>query len=674
MAKVTSGKRSVGRRGFIKGAAAGAAALAAHTTSVVAQQPVAQAPPPGPAAAPPSSAQLARDTSATPPTVQPARFVENPQSDYMVDVIRALGFDYAAANPGSSFEGLHESIINYGDNKAPEFLTALHEESSVAMAHGYAKVEGRPMLVLLHGVIGIQHGSMAIYNAYCDRVPIFMIAGVDIEGAVPAHNATDMANMTRGYVKWDYQPDSLAQFTTGMFRAYKLMMTPPMAPVLLVADSRIQKDPITQRPPIGKLVMPSPPAADLASVREIARMLVAAQNPRVNAGRAVRTDAGLRQMVELAELLQMPVNVGGDRINFPSHHPLGGNGAGQADLILMLEAAGGGGGAAGAAADVKRISISTAETLATANYNVLGNPVQADLVATGDPEATLPSLIEEVKKLVTADRRAAFEQRGKRHADANRQARQQFIDQARYGWDSSPISTARITAELWPLIKNEDWSLVSPANFFSSWPLRLWEMSKTYQLSWRAGRRWHGLRRAGGGGRGAGAAEAWPAADQHPVRRRSELRARCAVDRRPPSDPAAHRHAQQPRLSPGSDVRAADVRGPQPWREERAHRDDLVAAEHRLRADGQELRYVRGRADREPEGSGARLHSRDCARQERRAGAHRRRHAATVKADAETLSGVAVRVSFSLGPDCATALVSTCSCADTRGDRRSRSR
>ncbi len=502
MAKVTSGKRSVGRRGFIKGAAAGAAALAAHTTSVVAQQPVAQAPPPGPAAAPPSSAQLARDTSATPPTVQPARFVENPQSDYMVDVIRALGFDYAAANPGSSFEGLHESIINYGDNKAPEFLTALHEESSVAMAHGYAKVEGRPMLVLLHGVIGIQHGSMAIYNAYCDRVPIFMIAGVDIEGAVPAHNATDMANMTRGYVKWDYQPDSLAQFTTGMFRAYKLMMTPPMAPVLLVADSRIQKDPITQRPPIGKLVMPSPPAADLGSVREIARMLVAAQNPRVNAGRAVRTDAGLRQMVELADLLQMPVNVGGDRINFPSHHPLGGNGAGQADLILMLEAAGGGGGAAGAAADVKRISISTAETLATANYNVLGNPVQADMVATGDPEATLPSLIEEVKKLVTADRRAAFEQRGKRHADANRQARQQFIDQARYGWDSSPVSTARITAELWPLIKNEDWSLVSPANFFSSWPLRLWEMSKTYRY----------LGGQGGGGMGYGAPAAVGAA------------------------------------------------------------------------------------------------------------------------------------------------------------------
>ncbi len=500
MAKVTSGQRSVGRRGFIKGATIGAAALVAPIPSVAAQQSVAQVPTAGTAAAPPSSAQLARDTSATPPAVQPGRFIENPQSDYMVDVIRALGFDYVAANPGSSFEGLHESIINYGDNKSPEFLTALHEESSVAMAHGYAKVEGRPMLVLLHGVIGIQHGSMAVYNAYCDRVPIFMIAGVDVEGAVPAHNATDMAAMTRGYVKWDYQPDNLAQFTNGMFRAFKLMMTPPMAPVLLIADSRIQKDPISQRPPIGKLVMPAAPAADLGSVREIARMLVGAQNPRVIAGRAVRTDAGLRHIVELAELLQMPVNVGGDRINFPSHHPLGGNGAGQADVLLMLEAGGGGGG--GAVADARRISISTAEMLATANYNVLGNPVQADLVATGDPEATLPSLIEEVKELMTAERRGAFEQRGKTHADANRQARRQFIDQARYGWDSSPISTARITAELWPLLKNEDWSLVSPANFFGSWPLRLWEMNRTYRY----------LGGQGGGGMGYGAPAAVGAA------------------------------------------------------------------------------------------------------------------------------------------------------------------
>lgn len=495
-----SSKRPVGRRGFIKGAAVAGAALVARP-AVGAQQ--SEATPQAPPAAPPSETQLSRDTATPPPQVQASRHVENPQSDYMVDVITALGIEYLAANPGSSFEGLHESIINYGEGRNLELLTALHEESSVAMAHGYAKAEGKPMGAILHGVIGIQHAAMAIYNAYCDRVPVFMIAGVDIEGAVPAHNATDMASLARGYVKWDYQPDNLQQFTNGMFRAYRLMMTPPMAPVLIVADSRIQKDPITRRPPIPKLVMPAPPAADLGSVREIARMLVAAENPRIQAGRAVRTQGGIEMMVELAELLQMPVSVGGDRVNFPSRHALGGNGAGTPDLILMLEAAGGGGPGGGTQGPApRRISVSTAEMLATANFNVLGNPAQADLVVAADPEASLPALIEEVKKLVTPDRRAFFESRGKRHAEANLHARQQMIEQARFGWDSSPISTARVTAELWPLIENEDWSLVSPASFFSSWPLRLWDMNKTYSY----------LGGQGGGGMGYGAPAAVGAA------------------------------------------------------------------------------------------------------------------------------------------------------------------
>jgi thiamine pyrophosphate-dependent acetolactate synthase large subunit-like protein len=167
----------------------------------------------------------------------------------------------------------------------------------------------------------------------------------------------------------------------------------------------------------------------------------------------------------------------------------------------MLEAAGGR-GPGGESGNVKRISISTAELLATHNYNVLGSPAQAELVVAADPEASLPALIEEVKKLVTPDRKAFFQQRGKKHVEANAEARKQLIDQARYGWDSSPISTARVTAELWPLIKNEDYSLVSPASFFSSWPLRLWDMQKTYSY----------LGGQGGGGMGYGAPAAVGAA------------------------------------------------------------------------------------------------------------------------------------------------------------------
>src|SRR5436190_12051571 len=165
------------RRRFLKGAAVSAAALVANAAPVAAEPEQPPAAPPRPAPAAQSNAQLSADTEPPPRRAVSSRIVERPASDFMVDVIKSLGFEYAACNPGSSFEGLHESIINYGDNKMPELLTCCHEESSVAMAHGYAKISGKPMLAVVHGNIGLQHASMAIYNAYADRVPVMIIAG-----------------------------------------------------------------------------------------------------------------------------------------------------------------------------------------------------------------------------------------------------------------------------------------------------------------------------------------------------------------------------------------------------------------------------------------------------------------------------------------------------------------
>ena len=153
-------------------------------------------------------------------------------SDYMVDVIKSLGFEYVCANPGSSFRGLQESIINYGGNKSPEFITNCHEESSVAMGHGYFKVEGKPLAVLAHGTVGLQHATMAIYNAWCDRVPVYIIIGNYVDGAIrrPAewyHGAQDAAAIVRDFTKWDDQPASLTHFGESEVRAYKIAMTPP---------------------------------------------------------------------------------------------------------------------------------------------------------------------------------------------------------------------------------------------------------------------------------------------------------------------------------------------------------------------------------------------------------------------------------------------------------------
>ena len=134
----SSKRRGVGRRGFLKGAAVGAAGLVSPSVA--------------------GAAASAQSQAGNPPAERVDVYhTDRPGADFMVDVLKSLGFEYVAANPGSSFRALHESLINYGGNKAPELLTCCHEESSVAMAHGYAKIEGKPMMVMAHGTVGLQH-------------------------------------------------------------------------------------------------------------------------------------------------------------------------------------------------------------------------------------------------------------------------------------------------------------------------------------------------------------------------------------------------------------------------------------------------------------------------------------------------------------------------------------
>src|SRR5712691_2911012 len=208
---------SVGRRGFLKSAAAGAAALAAKPPAAIAQQADARR-----AVRAPSDAALAAETA--PPAPVEVLTNERPGSDFMVEVIKSLGIEYCCANPGSSFRALHESILNHGGNKDPELITCCHEESSVAMAHGFAKIEGKPLMVMAHGTVGLQHASMAIYNAYADRVPVYIVLGniqedtyrrSDVEWA---HAVQDAAAMVRDYTKWDDSPISLTHFAESAVR------------------------------------------------------------------------------------------------------------------------------------------------------------------------------------------------------------------------------------------------------------------------------------------------------------------------------------------------------------------------------------------------------------------------------------------------------------------------
>jgi acetolactate synthase-1/2/3 large subunit len=515
-------KLSVDRRKFLKGAAGGVAGLVASTAVAGAQ---------------PAAASQSATAPMLPREVDPSGVdvltVDRSGSDFMVDVIKSLGLEYIASNPGSSFRGLHESVINYGGNSAPEFITCCHEESSVGMAHGYSKIEGKPMGVLLHSDVGLQHGSMAIFNAYCDRAPIYLIAGNSIDatmrrpGVEWEHSVQDVAALVRDFTKWDDLPISLPHFAESAIRAYKIAMTTPTMPVLIVADSELQERPIDKDAPvhIPKLTLDSPPQGDSSAVAEAARLLVAAENPVIVADRTARTPAGLARLIELAEALQAPVIDQGGRMNFPTRHPLNQTERSRAlisdaDVILGLELGDFWGTVHSFRDQVHRtskpatkdgaklISITAGDLYTKGNYQDIERYPEVDLAIAGDSEATLPSLIEAVKKQITANRKSAFQDRGSKLADARLKSLERARTEATYGWDSSPITMARLAAELGMAIKNEDWSLVSDVGFASRWPLRLWEFAKHYQYIGGTGG-------AGEGGRAPSAAGAALANKKH---------------------------------------------------------------------------------------------------------------------------------------------------------------
>jgi thiamine pyrophosphate-dependent acetolactate synthase large subunit-like protein len=269
-----------------------------------------------------------------------------------------------------------------------------------------------------------------------------------------------------------------------MVRAYKIAMTPPMEPVLIVLDHDMQERPMPSSPVrIPRLTMPAFPVGDPNAVREAARLLVAAENPRINAGRMARTPEGITRLVELAELLQASVNGGGDRVNFPSRHPLAGMGIGAPDVVLNLEVQGAGSpnpGAIPLSGNAKTINISSLDLFIKSNLQDFQHLPDADIAMAADSEATLPLLIDEVKRQLTPDRKRALQERGAKIAETHQQARSAAMETAAFGWDSSPVSLARLCAELWVQIQNDDWSLVSWQGFISGWPGRLWNIDKHY--------------------------------------------------------------------------------------------------------------------------------------------------------------------------------------------------
>jgi acetolactate synthase I/II/III large subunit len=495
------------RRKFLAGVAvtgAASAPLAADASSAVAPS----VPPtsPRPSALRPNAVLAAAETATPQPSMQAGGI---PNSDFMVDVIKSLDIEYLPCNPASSFRALHESLINYGGNKKPEFLTCTHEESSVAMAHGYFKIAGKPLLVLCHGTVGLQHAAMSIYNAWCDRVPVIVMGGTDLDASkrppgVPTfHSAQDINALVRDFTKWDDQPVSLQHFAQSTVRAYKLAMTPPHEPVMIALHAGLQEETTHERAKLSipRYVPTAPPQGEMNAVREAARLLVAAEHPVIIADKYARTADGIKWLVQLAEVLQAPVIDQKGRMNFPNTHHLLQNSRAQAlikdaDVILGLELSdywatvngfvdngdndGVGLQESHIKPNAKLISINSVQLNTKSNYQDFQRFQVVDVDMAGDAEATMPALIEAVKQALPSERKAAIEARGAGMKKAWSEARERTRQAASYAWDASPISTARMTMEVYAQIKDLDWSSVGADRQLSSWPTRLWPMDKHY--------------------------------------------------------------------------------------------------------------------------------------------------------------------------------------------------
>lgn len=496
----------VSRRKFLAGVAVTGAAATAATTAKAATPPVGA----GrlPSAARPTAQQIAAEAGVV-KEMKPVAGRAN--SDFMVDVIKSLDIDYCYSNPASSFRGLHESLINYGKNSKPEFITCMHEESAIAMAHGYFKVTGKPQMSLCHGTVGLQHGAMAVYNAWCDRAAVLIMGGTDLDAAkrppgVPTtHSAQDINALVRDFTKWDDQPVSLQHFAQSMVRGFKYMMTPPHEPVMIALDGGLQEEFMHDHGGslyIPKYVQPSPPQAEVAALRETAKLLINAENPVIFVDRVARTPNGVKLLVELAELLQAPIVDQGGRMNFPNTHHLHQNASAQqlvrnADLVVGFEmtdfwntvnqhidngAEDGLGTREGRIKPgTKLVTINGVDLNQKSNYQDFQRFQSVDISMAGDTEASLPSLIEAVKQAMTAEKKAAFEKRGEEMKKAKKQAHERAMAAAAVGWDANPISTARLSAELANAVKDLDWSLVSTSGNTSGWPMRFFKMTKHHQ-------------------------------------------------------------------------------------------------------------------------------------------------------------------------------------------------
>lgn len=427
-------------------------------------------------------------------------------SDVMVDVLRRLDLRYVALNPGSSFRGLHDSLVNYGGDEIT-IIECPHEKIAMGVAHGYAKATGEPMAVILHDLVGLLHATMGIYYAYIDRSPVLVLGGsgpADHARRRPnidwIHSANVQGEAVRAYTKWDHEPRSLASVPTILARARRIALEEPRGPVYVALDAGLQEDRVTDHVPLDELprlaAVPSPLAPDPGALRALAARLCAARRPVMVLGYPGRHPASFDLLVRLAEEVGIGAIETHWRLNFPNRHELnvtGSDALERADCVLFVDVKDMGKATQRLDSTTRRITsrLPNGCTVLDLGFNDVGisswsedyaELVPTDLQVTADTAVALPMLLEECRRILN-------DESTQRQAD-RADWREQLRAMHRTTWDgwrrtadavaeSSPVATSRLASEVWEVIKHHDWVLT--AGTAAGWALRTWDFDRPYR-------------------------------------------------------------------------------------------------------------------------------------------------------------------------------------------------
>jgi len=427
------------------------------------------------------------------------------QSDIIVDLIKQYGFKHIALNPGASYRGLHDSLVNYGENEPP-MLVCNHEKIAVQMAHGYAKATGEPMIAIVHNVVGLLHAPLAIYYAYIDRAPVFIIGAtgpMDEDIRRPfidwIHTASVQGNAVRDYTKWDYQPGSVHGIPDSFARAYSIMMAEPQGPIYMCYDAGIQEAPLTE-----DIALPAPDAArvtstlapDRKALERAADLLLAAETPMILTEYAGRMPHGFEYVVEFAETVGAGVSDVYKRLNFPNRHPLNlsmdATAFEGADLVLCLDVRDWTRGTYGTNPVTREVEDKTAPGSKWIDIGFADIEISKwamdynkhrdwDVRVTADPVSAVPELTQICRERIEAD--PAVKSRIEDRKTGIEKRHDALFDQwkidAKKDWDASPISLPRLASEVWDVIQGEDWVLT--AGELRNWTRKLWTFDKPYR-------------------------------------------------------------------------------------------------------------------------------------------------------------------------------------------------